>query len=165
MGRTLSSLQRKTEAFFITHVQVQFRLFYSIYLCTVSQNADVFLKQMTGWLPTNRPTVMHFSSLFFKCFHPALVWWPPTCSHSVFSALFSFRLQSGHTVPSPSFFQCNRSFQQCASVCLILLYCSVTANSSSGFFVFVVTPNTLQVVVVQWVGGMKGGSWSKLKAS
>lgn len=53
------------------------------------------------------------------------------------------------------FFQCNRSFQQRSSLCLMLLYCldPATAKSCLSFLVFVVTPKTLEV---EWAVKQRG---------
>lgn len=93
--------------------------------------------------------------------HPAFIL-RATYLLTVLSALSSVPFQAAdwsHCAFS-QFFQCNRSFQQRASLCLMFVYCldPVTAKSCLGFFVFVVTQKTLEVEwAVNQRGTMKGG--------
>lgn len=134
-------------------------------LCSFYYLLWTYLCTCLSLLTRNRLNAVYAFSLLWAFSYSAIVSWrPPTCSQSsVLSAVFSFRQQSDHTAPAPDFFQWNRSVQQCASLCLMLLYWldPVTAKSPFRFFVFVVTPKTLEIEwAVSW-WGVGGGGVSK----
>lgn len=133
-------------------MHAQFRYFFLLVLfILVCIYADLKKK---GWL-------IRFSSLLWAFSHPAWVFFlsgPPTCSQSsVLSALFPLRQQTVHAVPPSNIFffsQCNRSFQQRATLRLMLLHWvdSLTAKSYGGFSVFEVNSKDIG----GWVGGESG---------
>lgn len=159
------------QAFFITHVQVQFRLFTAPVCSPAHTMLTSFWCKQQG-LTYKKKTVIHFSSLFSTFSYPAFVL-RATYLLTLLRVLCSLPFQAAiwsHYAFS-QFFQCNRSFQPCSSLCLMLLYCldPVTAKSCLLFRLFCICGDSKHTGGCGWwsrgVGIMKGGSKSRLNTS